>query len=50
MVMKHDYNEQDIFNSNPAFLKALLIDHTTKKNIIWATNNYIRKVLNFLSN
>lgn len=43
MVMKHDYNEQDIFNSNPAFLKALLIDHTTKKNIIWATNNYIRK-------
>lgn len=41
----HDnsYEEQKMFINNPDLLKKLLFDHSTKKNIIWATNNYIRK-------
>lgn len=31
------------YEENPIILDTLLLDHTTKKNIIWATDNYIKR-------
>lgn len=36
-------DEQDFLENNLDILSILLIDRTTKKNIIWGTNNYKRK-------
>lgn len=33
-------NENNFLNINDSFLEILLLDHTTGKNIIWATDNY----------
>lgn len=35
-----DVKENTIFNLDPELLDILLIDRTTNKNIIWATDNY----------
>ena len=36
-----DIKENDIREQYPEVLETLLRDHTTKKNILWATSNYI---------
>ena len=36
-----DSNENDILNLDPEVLSKLLIDHTTKQNILWASNDYV---------
>ena len=35
-----DIFENEIHENYPKALEILLFDHTTKKNIFWATNNY----------
>lgn len=35
-----DIKEDYIYNLSPELLDTLLIDHSSKKNIIWATDNY----------
>ena len=35
-----DILENDILEKYPEVLDTLLRDHTTQKNIFWATNNY----------
>lgn len=40
MQDKIDILENDIVNQYPEVLDILLRDHTTQKNIFWATNNY----------
>ena len=40
MLSKIDIKENDILKKYHEVLDVLLIDRTTKKNIIWATNNY----------
>ena len=37
---KADIKENDILNIDPIILSILLIDRTSNKNIIWATDNY----------
>lgn len=43
MIEKIDVKENKIYNLDPIILNLLLKDNTTKKNIIWATNNYEKK-------
>lgn len=43
MTIDTNFNEQEFLENNLDILSILLIDRTTKKNIIWATNNYKRK-------
>lgn len=38
--IKVDISENEILDSSPELLAALLKDHTTKGNIFWATDNY----------
>lgn len=38
--MDIDIKENDILTESPELLDKLLIDHTTKENIFWATHNY----------
>ncbi len=40
MNTRIDILENDILEKYPEILDILLLDHTTQKNIIWATNNY----------
>ena len=35
-----DINENDLLRSHPEVLQKLLLDHTTHKNIFWATDSY----------
>ena len=35
-----DINETEIFNLYPEVLETLLKDHTTGRNIFWATDSY----------
>jgi len=42
-----DINEFDLYSKYPKILNILLLDHSSKKNIIWGTNNYRRYGLNF---
>lgn len=42
-----DIKENYIRDLNPELLALLLIDRTTKKNIIWATNDYSRYGLSY---
>lgn len=35
-----DFNEQNLLENYPEILDLLLLDNSTGKNIIWATNNY----------
>lgn len=39
-MYKIDKNDKRINEINPEILEILLIDRTSKKNIVWATNNY----------
>lgn len=41
MQIEIDVLENDILLQYPDVLEILLRDHTTKKNIFWATNNYV---------
>lgn len=43
MIEKVDIKENKIYKLDPLILNLLLKDNTTKKNIIWATDNYERK-------
>ena len=38
--MDIDIKENDILFQSPELLDKLLLDHTTKENIFWATHNY----------
>ena len=38
-----DINETEIFNLYPEVLNTLLKDHTTGRNIFWATDSYAHK-------
>ena len=40
MTNEADISENKIFTDNPGVLEKLLLDHTTHKNIFWATNSY----------
>lgn len=35
-----DISENDLLRSHPEVLRKLLLDHTTHKNIFWATDSY----------
>lgn len=45
-----DINEKDLYDKYPAILDLLLIDNTTKKNIIWATDSYKKHGFKFEDN
>lgn len=47
MIEKVDIKENKIYKLDPVILNLLLKDNTTKKNIIWATDNYVRKGNNY---
>lgn len=36
-----DVNENNILNADPGLLSILLRDHTTERNILWMTDNYL---------
>ena len=38
---KIDFNEDDFLHTSTSILKTLLFDHSTNKNILWMTDNYI---------
>ena len=40
-----DINEKYLLDNYPKILDLLLIDNTTKKNIIWATDSYKEKAI-----
>lgn len=40
MIDNININEKELFEKNPHVLELLLLDNTTKKNIIWATDSY----------
>lgn len=40
MTYEADINENDLLNEHPNVLQKLLLDHTTHKNIFWATDSY----------
>lgn len=42
-----DINEKSLYKKHPVVLDLLLLDNTTKKNIIWATNSYKRRGYRF---
>ena len=46
MKIEVDILENDILKKYPGVLDILLRDHTTQKNIFWATNNYQQNLLN----
>lgn len=53
MVIKKenaDIKENDILNIDPIILSILLIDRTSNKNIIWATDNYKNKGMGYGEN
>ena len=45
-----DINEKSLYEKYPTVLDILLLDNTTKKNIIWATNSYKRRGYRFSDN
>lgn len=45
-----DIKENDILNIDPIVLSILLIDRTSNKNIIWATDNYKNKGMGYGEN
>ena len=44
-MINDEVNIMKIYNDYPDVVDILLHDNTTKKNIIWATNNYINRGL-----
>lgn len=44
MIEKIDVKENKIYDLDPIILNLLLKDNTSKKNIIWATNIYEKKI------
>lgn len=47
--MDSNIDANELFNDNQELLKILLFDNTTKKNIIWATENYSNKGIEYMS-
>lgn len=47
MVEKVDIKENKIYDLDPIILNLLLKDNTSKKNIIWATNNYEKRGISY---
>ena len=47
--MDSNIDANELFNNNQELLKVLLFDNTTKKNIIWATENYSNKGVEYMS-
>lgn len=45
--MADEINIKKIYNDYPEILDILLFDNTTKKNIIWATDNYAKKGIGY---
>ena len=45
-----DINEKALYDKHPAVLELLLLDNTTRKNIIWATESYRKKGYRFNDN
>lgn len=43
----YNINEKSLYKKYPAVLELLLLDNTTKKNIIWATESYKRRGYRF---
>ena len=46
-MISRDFNENELFKQYPEMLDILLFDFTTKKNIVWASDNYKRKGLGY---
>lgn len=42
-----DIDEKTYYEKNPRLVELLLFDNTTKKNIIWATDLYLKKGYKF---
>ena len=40
MANEVDISENDLLRTHPVVLEKLLLDHTTHKNIFWATDSY----------
>ena len=45
-----DIDEKELYEKHPQVLDLLLLDNTTKKNIIWATDSYKRRGYRFNDN
>ena len=50
MYLGKDLNENKLLESYPEVLDILLYDNTTKKNIIWGTNNYKSHGIGYFEN
>ena len=50
MNLGKDLNENKLLESYPEVLDILLYDNTTKKNIIWGTNNYKSHGIGYFEN
>lgn len=48
-MIEMDINEKELYSSHREVLDILLFDRTTKKNIIWATDNYSKKGIGYAS-
>ncbi len=47
MMIDEDINEKNLYSKHPRVLELLLLDQTTRKNIIWATDSYKRRGYRF---
>ncbi len=48
-MTENDINMKAVYTDYPEVLELLLQDNTTKKNIIWATDNYIKRGIGYSS-
>ncbi len=46
-MLTKDFDEQEIYKTMPKLLEILLYDNNTRSNIIWGTNNYIKRGLGY---
>ena len=46
-MVDRDFSENDLFKLYPDLLDILLFDFTTKKNIVWASDNYRKKGIGY---
>src|SRR5574344_1257896 len=47
MKQQRAINESSLFKNNPGLLETLLLDRSTKKNLIWGTSNYKSRGVGF---
>ena len=50
MNLGKDLNENKLLENFPEVLDILLFDNTTKKNILWGTNNYKSHGIGYFKN